>query len=373
MIKHKYILDERDRLRRVHEDIHAGFMVNGIIYVRTVQSTYATDDDNALYTGIALAASVYRWMNEPSDRTVDNIHSCLKGIEILISSTPERGVLARRVMPMNKITFHAFGYDKVESVKRDDYWADRIISGQLIEYNGNAVLLKATKDQITGILYGLSVFMKYCTELTELSVLARQIISDLYKATRDRGWRVTDHNRNSHGSTATKLDAPLRVLLKALHHAAIGGDKPYEISFVATAYLSIHYNTWIQNAYSHQLNAMAAHSLDLMSDHHQHKKHVKHWKRVIYSVIKEEFNPFWELLLTDRVSTGGMSRYRHRRDNPYTKFFSWNRYKHELKHRYGTVGPQLDTVVVGWWNELNKAKGCTCSSEPAHCPLHWKD
>lgn len=373
MNDHKYVVDEVSRLIALHEEMQSAFTVEGIVYVRTVQSTFATDDDNALYTGIALAAAVYRWKCQPSERAEQHIRSCLDAIATLTSSTPVAGVLARRVMPLDKLTFSSFGYDKVESVKRGDYWSSRILSGQLIEYDGKAVLLKATKDQLTGVLYGLSVFMRYCKSLTLETMLAKRIIMNLHEAIRQRGWRVTDHNGDKHGSTATKLDAPLRVLLKALFHASVGGEKPYEFSFIATAYLSFHYNKHIQNAYSHQLNAMAAYSLGLMSEHHHHSKHVDHWKKVIYRVIKDENNPFWELLLTGKISNSGLARYRYRRDNPYTKFFSWNRYENELKHRYGTVGPQLDTIIVGWWNELNKASGCTCAVEAYHCPVHWKD
>ena len=102
---------------------------------------------------------------------------------------------------------------------------------------------------------------------------------------------------------------------------------------------------------------MAAHCLYLFRNNHLHAKHVYKWKDLIYKTINKECNPFWELLLKGNVSTKGFSRFEFRLMNPYQKFFSWNKYEKELTPRVGTDGPELDSLIVGWWILENRKYG----------------
>jgi hypothetical protein len=340
----------KEKLETLYSKYKNNHTFMNIAYVNNENNTFATDDDNALYTGIALAVAVKRWsVCETSDSRQD-VTLALRGVYNLLNGTPVSGVVCRRVMPLSESTYELFGYHKHRSIARKDSWADKILSGQVVEIGDKVVVLKATKDQITGILFGLSMVIAYCKQLPAEYAMARSMINNLYFACKERGWGVSDHQFKTHGSSAWKLDAPLRLLLKTLKAVANGEpEKHREWMFIPVAYLSFYYNTFIQNAYSHQLNAMVAHCLYLFRSNHLHAKHVYRWKALIYKTINKEFNPFWELLLVGNVSTKGFSRFEFRLMNPYQKFFSWNKYEKELTPRVGTNGPELDSLIVGWW------------------------
>jgi len=315
------------------------YQVDGVAYTRHDKGMYWTDDDNALYTGIMLGAMSYRFAAHP-EKGLDEVKRCLRGTWLLITATGTPGVLVRRAFPAELEA--SFGMPLYAE-------QDRVVELR----DGYYYQLKTTRDQITGVLFGLAcarAFVYGHDPVVDESI--RYQIAQLYKAIKARKWSVSDHRFRAHGTSAHKLDAPLRLLLKALAHSVGELDSvPSEQWFYFVKLFTLHYNTRIQNAYSHGLNAMCAHALWLLRGHHKHYRAVKEWMSIIDGVVAEERNPFWELLLTFQLTPAARFRMDDSGDDPYTRFFKWNKYSKELSARINTSGPMIDYMVCAYMSE----------------------
>lgn len=319
------------------------YQVDGIAFTRHDAGLYWTDDDNALYTGVMLGAMCYRYAADPRPENLDNVRALLRGVSLLTLVTGERGVLVRRAMP-EEISYK-FGLD--DMADKGNYWYDK----PLELHRGYYFQLKTTRDQITGILFGLACAHKLLNGVDpQIDEAVQRIVMDLHNAISYRGYSVKDHRNRTHGTSAHKLDAPLRLLLDALAVAVAPGtrDKPSESFFRNIHWFTWHYNTRIQNAYSHGLNAMTAHALGLIEAHHLDGHGVRQWMIKIEDVIAHEHNPFWEMLLGFDMTHEGVARWAESGTDPYTKFFKWNRYQREIKERHDTSGPMIDYLIVSY-------------------------
>jgi len=323
--------------------------VDGIPFTRHDHGLYWTDDDNALYAGIQLGAMAYRYAADPSDDKLEAIRMSLRGISLLTTVTGTRGVLVRRVMPSRMSSRFGLNYTLAEG----SYWYSKPLQSR----SGYIYLLKTTKDQVTGVLFGLSVCRKLLAGVdAQIDDSVTTIIRDLYNAISERKWSLRDHNYETHGTSAHILDAPLRLNLEALAYS-IGHieDKPHQGWFNHVGLMTIHYNTFIQNAYSHGLNAMTAHSLDLLNDYHEDSSGVQDWITKINRTIAFEHNPFWELLLRNGTTPEAHARLDALADEPYTRFFIWNKYRAEITQRELTTGPQIDYMVAGYMRNFYRS------------------
>ena len=329
---------------------NANHQVDGIPFTRHSHGLYWTDDDNALYAGIQLGAMAYRYAASPSPDKLDAVRRSLRGISLLTTVTGTRGVLVRRVMHNSLAT--KFGL--THPLTKENYWYDKPIEFRA----GYNYLLKTTKDQVTGVLFGLSACRKLLWGVdAQIDDSVTTIIRDLYNAISERKFSLRDHNWRTHGTSAHLLDAPLRLNLEALAHS-VGHieDKPAHSWFNHVGLFTIHYNTIVQNAYSHGLNAVTAHSLDLLDAYHEDGDGVKQWMHKINWVIESEHNPFWELLLNGATTEGGDERLDALADEPYTRFFVWNKYRAEITQRELTTGPQIDYMVAGFMRAYHQSK-----------------
>lgn len=326
--------------------------VDGIAYVKNINGSYATDDDNALYTGLFLGAAAYRYAADPRSENLEPVRLGLRGVSLLTRATGEPGVLARRAMPLEN-AWDEFGYDfDLSRTTEGNSWGPKIQSGEVIEHDGYAVQLKTTRDQITGILFGLACVRVFCFDDPQIRDSVTQIVGDLYGAIKERGWSLRDHQWETHGTSAHQLDAPLKLLMSSLAYSCgAGEEKPSNSFFQWIPLVTIHYNTFFQNAYSHGLNAIAAHALWLLGDYHDERRGVRQWMNRIEEVVRHEWNPFWEMLLDFQMTEDGAQRQFGAGTTPYTRFFKWNRYRKELSVRQGTIGPMIDFMIVGYMHK----------------------
>lgn len=323
--------------------------VDGIAYTRHDHGLYWTDDDNALYTGLMLGAMAYRYAADPSPDKLEAVRMCLRGVSLLTVATGTRGVLVRRAMPSGMSSRFGLNYPLTE----ENYWYSKPLQSR----SGYTYLLKTTKDQVTGVLFGLSACRKLLAGVdAQIDDSVTTIIRDLYDAISERKWSLRDHNWKTHGTSAHKLDAPLRLNLEALAYS-IGHieDKPHQGWFNYVGLMTAHYNTLFQNAYSHGLNAITAHSLELLNDYHMDSSGVEDWLIKIDWSIESEHNPFWEILLRGNLTPEAHARLDALADEPYTRFFIWNKYRAEITQRELTTGPQIDYMVAGYMRNFYRS------------------
>jgi len=346
--------------------------VDGVSFVaykdRVAKDRLATDDDNALFTGLYLAAACYRAVARKIERgsfldsDLDAVFTALEGITLLTNVSGVPGVLVRQAFPLEH-SWERIGYDPVKSLKSDgNTFGKRILEGRLYhgEFLGDeyAFLTKTTKDQITGVLFGLSVAFTY---IEETRPIVSDIVSTLWRRMQTTDYSLMDHKNNTFGSTAHKLDEPLRFCLDTLYRAT-NPDSPYIPRYKNSWFfnkcvnwiMTLHYNRFIQNTYTYNLNLLIAHSLRILIGYHDQQDGVDYWIKRLYRKVENDHNPHFDILAKSEISTKGMENLSMRIENPYHKGFCWSRDPEEWFDgcdENAKIGPSIDALLPYWMNQ----------------------
>jgi hypothetical protein len=233
--------DLYERAVMLEDNYQAYHCVNGIIWeARHAEATdeqptqYGNGGDSAIFTGFYLAGAVYRFLTTGQTRDLDAVFEAARGLHILthVSGTP--GVIARCAFPAVQAAQWRY----------PDAWQERIDGGHVYEspadipdignpsayYPPMIYYTRATRDQLTGILYGIGVALvkldpdNYSTETAPAVQKVRDILQDVIRAVFGRlestGFVIKDHEGTT-GSTAVLVSGLLKVQLLAVYRAAL--------------------------------------------------------------------------------------------------------------------------------------------------------
>jgi len=174
--------------------------------------------DTALFTGYMLAAQVYKWKVTGDAADFTKVLQTLRGCYILTHATGTPGVISRC----------AFDTTMPERFGFPEFWGSRIDRGFVGEgpaetgsnwvttYTPMTYYTRATRDQITGLIFGLSTAWKELDGNSTNEVLAREVIA---KITADVYWYLRANDfliRDQHGRNDTSADDVTGVLKLAL-------------------------------------------------------------------------------------------------------------------------------------------------------------
>ena len=229
------LLEHAHRLEHQYQQYN---QYNGILWIGafanpddSVPTRYSGGADNALFTGFYLAAATYRFLVTHHESDLDVILITLRGIHILTHISGIPGVIVRNAFPLAQA--YIWNYPNA--------WERRIKKGFVYEspenvpdilnpsetYEKMVFYAKATRDQLTGILFGLSVALGYlrsvdCDDhphLTKKIKASLQIIdligSDIFERLASKRFKIKDH-ANRTGTTASKVSGLLKLQLFAL-------------------------------------------------------------------------------------------------------------------------------------------------------------
>ena len=197
-----------------------------------IPTSYSAVADNALFTGFYLAAATYRFMVTNKEQDLDKILQTLRGIHILTHISGIPGVLAR----------NAFPAEMAKNWKYPEGWRARIERGFVYKsasgvpdilnpdafYPPMIFYARATRDQLSGILFGLAITIANLRkqELQQLSQLRRKIeecqkISAeigtvVYNRLKSNRYKIRDHLGLT-GTTASRVSGLLKLQLLALY------------------------------------------------------------------------------------------------------------------------------------------------------------
>jgi len=122
------IHNEVDLFENRYQENHC---VDGVSFVAYKNGRLATDDDNALFTGLYLAAAAFRYASTPhSDDNLNAVCNALDGISLLTSVSGTKGVLVRQAFPLEN-AWERIGYDPVMSMINGNTFGQRIRDGYL--------------------------------------------------------------------------------------------------------------------------------------------------------------------------------------------------------------------------------------------------
>ena len=348
----------RARLDTIEADYQANHQVGGIAFVAIPPDRYASDDDNAVFTGMYLAGASYRYAVRGSNEDFQAVRSAVAGIHTLthVSGTP--GVLARWAFPVEG-AWERIGYDPVKSPESEgNTYGDHIRSGRLYEHDGYAFLTKTTRDQLSGVLFGLTAAWIHVPLVrSEVAVIVDALITRL----RATDWSLVDHMGKT-GTSAHRADSGQRLILTSLHNPATGPGERGSSLFLRYIWLTtIHYNRIITRTFSFSLNAMDAHSLFLLSDYHKEGKGAVAWVRRLQCFMRKDRNPYFDALhyaaTGEEPHTKSRANWYRRIQENYPGFFSWQKDPESWWRKSDKkVGPGIDAMLPYWVIEHTRAK-----------------
>jgi len=202
---------------------------NGIVWKRRFFDPpgFGPGGDSALFTGFYLAAATYRYAVTREGRDLNEILKTLRGLHILchISGTP--GVVARAAYTMDPPHNLWENRRKKKHVYINEANVPDILSDLGTPYPRMWFYTRTTRDQLTGLLYGLAVaWMELPKEAKQVPknqqsnlIFARDIIKDLvrviYFRLKETRYVIRDQKGRS-GTSSKHVSGYLRLQLLAL-------------------------------------------------------------------------------------------------------------------------------------------------------------
>lgn len=193
----------------------------------TKPSLYGSGGNCALYTGYYLAMCAYRFSAQPSEDHWNQLAETLNGIYLLTHVSPVPGVLARAIVTEKEFNDH-MDFRRPKYVYRHE---GKLINPLHPERSVENVFYytKTTRDQLTGILYGLSVAWVSLQSMLKPEFKSRRqwalnimfnITHALYQRIDSQGFQLRDHLGKS-GTMAKNVSGYLTLQLTALYRRVL--------------------------------------------------------------------------------------------------------------------------------------------------------
>jgi hypothetical protein len=214
-----------DNFRQYH--CFNGLVWKGFFKKNTDPHPYCFDvgSNSAIFTGFYLAAAVYRYKVTQKEEDLNKILDSIRGLHILTHASGTPGVLVRSAFPIEKA--HLWKIEGNEKPLYDGQNTVPDIFGNGENYPAMRFYARTTRDQLTGVLFGLAVawtelFQKIQepeaahTEKIKKALEALSIITQsLYRRIRANAYVLRDHLGKT-GTLANTVDGILRLQLLAL-------------------------------------------------------------------------------------------------------------------------------------------------------------
>lgn len=202
---------------------------------------YGSGGDSCIFGGHKLAADVFRLGVTRKSEDLDRVLQSLRGLYILTHITGTPGVLCRAAFPADQA--EKWGYPERWAGRRQQFIhtssadvSDPFRPGT--DFASMVYYTRATKDQLTGLLFGLAVAWKYLPdspeELTDQSrwwevarakqVIA-QIVEDVYIHLRRYDFKIRDEN-GLNETSADDVDGLMLLQLLALYKETVFVSNP---------------------------------------------------------------------------------------------------------------------------------------------------
>jgi hypothetical protein len=257
---------------------------------------YGTGGDSLLFTGLALAGWTWKYaVTGDTDRLIE----ALRGLWIL-THVAGRGVLCRAAFPSSRGV--EFGWPRAWAGRDPQFVGetparaipDPIRGGHLPTMRWYT---RATRDQLTGVVLGLSSVWALATAPTtdpalaaRLRPIVAEITVDVVDQLHAHGWRIRDASgRND--TWADGVDGLLRVAVLSLARSVgmADADREYQREFSRTVNRPHpldafnRYNN-LNQYYAHNLRAARSYSVWLLDADPEHRAQIvdyarTHWRR----------------------------------------------------------------------------------------------
>ena len=377
-------MSNADLIKVMDEQYWEDHQVDGITYCRWMHNAkwapdrsekpnhyygYDTGADNALFTGMYLAAASYRYAITRQSDDLNKLYDTLMGIHLLTHITPIPGVLVRLAFPL-KDSYRKIGYDE-DNLDEGNTWTRRRLEGSIYQSETHFYYTKTTRDQLTGIVYGLTVAWKVINDgaqqitasqkekLHEIRINIINIVNDLTNRLKSENWSLKDNTGYIGKTNAHKPNTQLRYALLLLHASVNGQRNPKEYKlkmklFFKFIRLHTFYYGLTRNMYAFNLRYMIAYTLYNLEE----KDGAKKWMKRLSKFTKNKDNPCF--MFTEMATELGVTSGRHTKANQefdkhiesggHNSFFEWQKEKGKARRNgeYDRYGPNIDIILPYW-------------------------
>jgi hypothetical protein len=276
---------------------------------------YSNGGDSALYTGYMLAASVYKYKVTKSEVDLFSVMRSLRGLYILTHATGTPGVISRAAFPATLPELWSY----------PEHWQSRIARGFvstgpehkptvgdwtdfLRSYPAMTYYTRATRDQLTGVLFGLIVAWNELTDLDNEKIVAmrtviKEISNDLYAHLRVNDFMIVDE-KGENDTNADDVTGFLKLQLLALYRKTASKERQariqekyedqagWSLSFSGLEFWNV-FNNYNQY-YAWNLRYARAYSAWLLEDDSNRKQKIADYiEKGLWSYTKDHNCPFF--------------------------------------------------------------------------------
>jgi len=396
-----------EQIEAMNENYLENHQVDGIAFCRwTVPGQgvkYDSGADNALFTGFYLAsAALGLSSSKDPHHSLLSILDTLEGIELLTNVSGTPGVLARLAFPLQD------AYDKIGYAPDDEpkplgwaagnTWFDRKKDGSLYESDTHFYYCRTTRDQLTGIVFGLSVAWVELARLEKLlresrrwtgqkksevearsrvsevhgkcTALVQSITGDLVDRLEETNWDLKDHTGYVGDTNANKPSNNLKIALKFLNSKINNKPMPSVKKldrFYKYLWLHTFYYRFTRATYAWNLRATIAYTLYLNDPREGvSRRGAIKWMKRILKFTKKEDNAYFVMLgacmgimPSSKRWSRALKALESLAEHGHNSWFAWQKPKGEAKHREqdDRSGPNIDIMLPFWLYQKQLAEG----------------
>jgi len=376
------VIISRDTVDDLNQTYQKDHQVDGITFVRWLHPDgyygYDTGADNAMFTGFYLASAAFRlstMQGELPGWLLHDIHQTLQGIHLLTNVSGTPGVLARLAFPLDD-AYKKIGYapDSMQPKPLGwgpgNTWWDRKEEGSLYESDTHMYYCRTTRDQLTGIVFGLSVAWNILSKESSENPLVEQsksliqsIARDLVDRLEKTNWSLEDHTGLVGNTNAHKLRDNLREALVLLNCTVNDIPRPSTNKlkrFYRFLWFHTFYYRFTRRMYAWNLRTTNAFSLFINEPDPKLRAGAVKWMKRISSFTKDEDNAFF--ILTEAIMGNDVPSRRvdvalkaldQLAEVGHSKFFAWQKPKGTAKisGEGGRYGPGIDVMLPYWMHQ----------------------
>ena len=288
-----------DRYQQYHQ-------VEGIIWQRyrsdaalAEPDKYGSGGDSCIFTGTKLAADVYRYGVTGTSEDLDSVLQSLRGLYILSHITGTPGVFARAAFPADRAA--EWNYPEAWG-GRDPLFVHTSSSDVADPFNPGTnfppmvYYTRSTKDQLTGLLYGLSVTWKLLeakdssheTRVNLAKNVVARISEDVYNHLRANDFKIVDENGNN-DTSADSVSGLIRLQLLAIYKATVSSTSPHRMARIVKKYEdqfpgsffniadTVHVFTNYDAYYAWNLRHTRAYSIFILEENYKRREIISNW------------------------------------------------------------------------------------------------
>lgn len=266
---------------------------------------FGSGGDSAIFTGFALAAFSFQAAATGTPQDLDNALTTLRGLWY-VTHAAGPGVIARGAFPKAQAARWRYpqGWKRrIEEHPRFVGETDGFVPGPPLpdplgaDFPPSVYYTRGTKDQLTGIVFGLAVAWHL---VPEAGATVKQAVANLAVHLQKHGWKIRDQ-KGENDTTADEVDGLLKLAFLALWRKT-SGDPAVEEEYLATfegADVADWFNGFNNYAqyYAHNLRATRAFTIWLLeTDGERRAEMERYFRDYVWRHVEDHQNAYFAAL-----------------------------------------------------------------------------